>query len=138
MAKIAVNPFILKDCLFQVESDSYEAHVSQVQFDPESNSVAWKGLTPEAVFTFASHATWKCTIAFAQDWTTPNSLSRYLFEHDGDEIDVVFEPVAGGPSVTAVLVVTPGAIGGAIDSVATSTVTLAVKGKPALAAIATP
>lgn len=132
---IIVNPFILKDCLFQVADDNYEAHVSQVEFTPTSSPVTWKGLTPSAVFTFGTNATWVCALAFAQDWNTANSLSRYLFTNEGNEVVVTFEPVAGGPAVTATLIVTPGAIGGTIDSVAVSTVSLAVKGKPALEAI---
>lgn len=125
----AVNPFIMKDCLFSVAADQYEAHVSQVQFDPASSLVKWKGLTPTAVFNFASTADWTCNIALAQDWGV-DGLSRYLFDHEGEEIAVTFEPVAGGVGVTATLIVTPGSIGGAVDAVATATIALGVKGRP--------
>ncbi|MEX1079806.1 MAG: hypothetical protein WED09_11935 [Homoserinimonas sp.] len=135
MAAIAVNPFIMKDCLLTVALDSYEAHVSAVEFVPSASPVTWKGLTPTSVFSFGTNATWACNLSFAQDWETADSLSRYLFENEGDEIEVVFEPVSGGSSVTATLLITPGSIGGAVDSVAVSTVTLGVKGKPALEAI---
>lgn len=132
MADIAVNPFIMADCLFQVAADSYEAHVSTVEFAPTSQTVNWKGLTPTAVFSFGTNSTWVCNLGFAQDWSTANSLSRYLYENEGEEITVVFEPKAGGPSVTATLIVAPGSIGGAVDAVAVSTVALGVKGKPVL------
>lgn len=130
MAAVAVSPIILTDVLFQVESDEYQAHVSSVEFVPSSSPVTWKGLTPSAVFSFGTTATWTCNLTFAQDWATANSLSRYLFTNEGEEIDVTFEPVSGGPGFTATLIVTPGSIGGSVDSVAVSTVTLAVKGKP--------
>jgi hypothetical protein len=136
MAIIAVNPFILRDTLFTVAADSYEAHVSNVTFTPSSSVVPWQGLTPDASFSFGSIATWTCDLTFAQDWSTANSLSRYLFEHEGDEIAVVFEPVAGGPSVTATLIVTPGAIGGTVNEVAVATVSLGVQGRPVLEPIA--
>jgi hypothetical protein len=132
MATIAVNPFILRDTLFTVASDNYEAHVSNVTFTPSSSVVNWQGLTPDATFSFGSTATWTADLTFAQDWSTANSLSRYLFEHEGDEIAVVFEPVAGGPSVTATLIITPGAIGGEVNAVAVATVSLGVKGRPVL------
>lgn len=135
MAAIAVSPYILKDCLFTVEADSYEAHVSQVEFTPSAPTATWKGLTPDASFSFVGTATWMCNLTFAQDWSTADSLSRYLFENEGDEIDVVFEPVAAGPSISATLMATPGSVGGSVDSVATSTVTLTVKGKPTLEAL---
>ncbi len=136
MAQIAVNPYQLTDCLFQVEADNYEAHVSKVEFAPTSTSAQFKGLTPAAVFTFAGAPTWVCNLTFAQDWDTANSLSRYLFEHTGEEIEVTFEPVKGGSAITATLICQPGSIGGDVDAVATSTVALGVKGKPALEAIA--
>jgi len=130
MAQIAVSPIILKNVLFQVDLDSYEKHVSSVEFVPSASTVTWKGLTPASVFTFGSTATWQCNVSFAQDWETDDSLSLYLFENEGEEIDVVFEPVNGGAGFSATLIVAPGSIGGAVDSVAVSTVTLGVKGKP--------
>lgn len=132
MAQIGVAPIILKDVLFQVETDSYEKHVSSVEFVPSSSTVTWKGLTPASVFSFGTNATWVCNVSFAQDWETADSLAQYLFENEGEEIDVVFEPVNGGTGFSATLIVSPGSIGGAVDSVAVSTVALGVKGKPVL------
>jgi hypothetical protein len=130
MAQIGVAPIILTNVLFQVETDTYEKHVSTVEFVPSSSVVTWKGLTPASVFSAGTTATWTCNLSFAQDWETADSLSLYLFENEGEEIDVTFEPVNGGAGFTATLIVTPGSIGGAVDSVAVSTVTLGVRGKP--------
>lgn len=135
MASVTVNPFLLTDCLFQVEADNYEAHVSKVEFAPSSSSTQFKGLTPTAVFTFAGTSTWTCNLDFAQDWDTPGSLSRYLFEHEGEALDVTFEPKKGGSAITATIVAIPGSIGGAVDGVATSSVSLGVHGRPALEAL---
>jgi len=135
MAQIAVNPFMMRDCVLTVAADSYEKHVSAVEFVPSGSVVNWKGLTPDAVFSYGTNATWVCNLSYAQDWATADSLSRYLFENEGDEIAVTFEPVAGGPGVSATLIITPGSIGGAVDSVAVSTVSLGVKGKPTLDAV---
>ena len=133
MAKIAVNPFVLKDVLLQVAADNYEAHVSQVQFDPSSSIQTWKGLTPTSVHTDATTATWQGTLAYAQDWETPNSLARYLYDHEGEEIDVVFRPRSGsGPSFSVTIIVTPGSIGGTVDAYATASVTVGCKGRPEL------
>lgn len=132
MAAIAVNPILLTNVLFSVESDSYEKHVSSVEFAPTSSVVNWKGLTPSSVFSFGTTATWQANVSFAQDWETENSLSQYLFANEGQEIDVIFEPVSGGARFSATLIVAPGSIGGSVDSVAVSTVTLGVKGKPVL------
>lgn len=134
MAEIAVQPFILRDCLFQVEADNYEAHVSQVEFAPSSSVVRFKGLTPTSNFAFGTAAEWVANLAYAQDWATPESLSEYLHEHEGESIDVTFQPLNGGRSVTATLVVAPGAIGGAVDSVAVASVSLGST-KPELSAV---
>lgn len=136
MAQIAVNPFQLTDCLFQVASDNYEASVSGVIFKPTSKTAKWKGLTPAAVFNFANAAEWQCEISYAQDFETAKALARYLHEHEGEAIAVTFEPKKGGSSITATIVIQPGQIGGNVDEVAASTVTVDVNGKPALEALA--
>lgn len=133
MATIAVKPFVLKDVLFTVDADNYEAHVSQVQFDPSSSVQTWQGLTPDASFTDVTTATWLAALAFAQDWETPDSLSIYLYEHEGEEVPVTFKPRSGvGPSFSVTLVISPGSIGGTVNSFATATVSLGCKGKPQL------
>lgn len=136
MAEITVNPFVLRDVIFNVGTDGYKAHVSNVTFTPSSSVVTWQGLTPTATFSFGTSATWTCDLEYAQDWDTADSLSRYLFENEGEEIAVTFEPVAGGPGIAATLIVTPGAVGGAVNTVAVATVSLGVKGKPVLDPVA--
>lgn len=135
MVQIAVNPFLMKDCLLTVATSDYAKHVSAVEFVPTASPVTWKGLTPTSVFTFGTNATWVCNLSYAQDWETTDSLSRYLYDHEGEEIEVVFEPVTDGSSITATLIIQPGSIGGAVDSVAVSSVSLGVKGKPVLEAL---
>ena len=130
MAVIAVKPFVLKDSVFKVEADDYAGHTSAVEFVPSSSPVVWKGLKPASVFTDVASATWVCNVALAQDWDTPNSLSRYLFEHEGEAVEVIFEPASGGTGFSATLVITPGSIGGTVDGVAVSTVSLGVQGRP--------
>lgn len=135
MAAIAVAPFLLKDCKLTLgtaagAADNYEGHVSSVEFVPSASSVNWKGLTPASVFTFQSTATWVANLAYAQDWATTNSLSAFLLAHEGEQMVAVFTPITGGAKFTATVNITPGSIGGAVDAVAVSTVTLGVIGKP--------
>jgi len=142
MAIIAAAPLVLKDSVFAVAADQYQAHVSTVEFVPAAGTVNWKGLTPTAVFTGVTSATWTCNLSFAQDWSTTNSLSKYLFDNEGKTVVVKFLPqtVTTGttPTWTATVYVTPGSIGGAVDSVAVASVTLAVVGKPVLTTAAVP
>lgn len=124
MAQIAVTPILLTNVLLKLGStDTYEKHVSAVEFAPTSSSVVWKGLGGNSV-TKASLASWVCNLSFAQDWATDDSLSRFLFEHEGEDIAAVFELENGEEGFTATLSITPGSIGGAVDTIAVSSVSL--------------
>jgi hypothetical protein len=130
MAQIAVQPIYLKDCLLTISGSDFEKHVSNVTFSPTVASATWKGLNPDAVFTNVGSSTWMVQLDYAQDWETAGSLSAYLFNNEGAEVTLTFEPVTGGSSWSADVVVVPGAVGGAIDSFAVASVQLPVQGRP--------
>jgi hypothetical protein len=125
---------MISDATFKVAADNYETSVSSVEFAPTSGQATWKGLTPDSVFTFAQSPTWVANVAFVQDWSNEDSLSRFLFDHSGETIAVEFSPVKGGATIYATVIVVPGSIGGAVDAVAASTVALGVVGKPSFTA----
>jgi len=130
MSVIPVEPFLMSDCVLKVAADDFAAHCSKVELVPSSSVVNWGGLKSSAQFSFPTKAKWACGIDYAQDWTTDGSLSRYLHDHEGESVDAEFVPKNGGPSVLATLIITPGSIGGALDGVATASVSLGVSGKP--------
>ncbi|CAO1650545.1 Phage tail protein [Salinibacterium sp. NYA9b] len=133
MAEIAVVPIVMKDVVLEIEDDDFAAAVSSAMLTPSSSSVVFKGLKADAVFTDVTAATWTLALTFAQDWATAGSLSLYLFNNEGAVVDAVLKPQSGiGPSFAVEIVITPGAIGGAVDTTATATVTLGVQGKPTL------
>lgn len=134
MASVAVTPLFMKDVLFQVGTDSYEKALSQVEFVPASSVETFTALSPGAVYTDASPATWTCVLTFVQDWGTADSLCNYLFDNEGSTVSATFEPIAGGPTITADIVIVPGSIGGTIGGATTSSVTLGVVGKPVIGA----
>lgn len=130
MAQIAVQPIYLKDVVLSVAGSDFEKHVSSVVFTPSVSSATWKGLEPTAVFTNVGASTWTVDLAYAQDWDTTGSLSAYLFANEGAEVTLNFEPVAGGSSWSADVIITPGQVGGAVDSFAEANVSLPVQGRP--------
>jgi hypothetical protein len=142
MAQISTLPIVLKNARFLVVADSYESAVSGVTFTPSSSTISWKGLTPTSVYTGTTTATWVCELSYAQDWATTNSLSQYLLANEGKTLQVKFIPESAAtgtvPTFTASVIITPGAIGGTVDSVATATVTLGVVGRPVLTVAAVP
>lgn len=134
MPKIAAVPFVLKDAVFSVGTDDYEAHVSSVQFVPTVQTVTWQSLTPAGSFTDTTSPSWVCTIAYAQDWKTLNSLAQYLLTNAGLKKTVTFKPqgsTTGSPVFTADVMIAPGPIGGDVNTVQSATVTLGVVGTPA-------
>lgn len=130
MPQIAVKPIVLRDCLLRVATADYEKHVSGITIDPNTGNVSWTGLDPEAVFNFPTSTTWTGKLDYAQDWETPDSLSLFLFEHQGEQMTFLFEPVKGGLGWEIDVTIAPGSIGGAVNSVATSSVTLGINGQP--------
>ena len=132
MATITPNPFVMKDSLITIGTDNYEAAVTSVVLTPSSSIQTIKGLTPTAVFSEGTTATWTADITFMQDWSSPASLGKYLFDNEGETVSAVIEPIAGGVGFEVDLIITPGAIGGSVDAYATATVSLGVAGKPVL------
>lgn len=130
MPQIPVKPIVMRDCVLKIAADNYEKHVSGVSFDPSTGTVTWNGLTPDASFTFPTASTWGAKLDYAQDWETPDSLSIYLYEHEGEQVDMTFEPKAGGLGWKVTVFIAPGSIGGQVNSVATASVSLGVLGKP--------
>jgi len=121
---IAVKPLYLKDVDLEIATFDFRRHVSGVKFTPSSTAATWTGLTPTAVFSEQSTATWICALDYVQDWETPGSLSQFLHDHAGENVPVVFAPKDGGRSIAANLVIVPGEIGGAGGAFATSSVNL--------------
>ena len=130
MSQIEVKPIVLRDVLLNIAADDYEKHVSGVTITPTTGSVVWNGLSPDASFNFPTSTTWALQLDYAQDWDTTNSLSRYLFDHEGDKVTMTFEPERGGVGWEVDVFIVPGAIGGQVNAVATASVTLGVVGRP--------
>lgn len=131
MPNIQIAPLVLKDVLMQIGANNYETALSAAQFVPTASSVSWQGLTPSSSFTDVSSATWAAALTFAQDWDTPQSLSEFLFDNEGQTVPATFRPRNGrGSSFTTNLVITPGAIGGTVNTFNEATVNLGCTGKP--------
>jgi len=131
MALIEVQPLVLKDVLMQIGDNNYEKALSSAQFVPTSSTITWQGLVPSASFTDVSSALWNAALTLVQDWDTPGSMSEYLYDNEGKTVPASFRPRSGrGSRFTVPLVITPGAIGGAVNTFNESTVNLGCLGKP--------
>jgi hypothetical protein len=117
-----------------LDAGTYEGQISGAVFTPSASITNWTAINSDT-YAFTSPATWVLDLTLAQDWQDAASLSLYLHEHEGDVVPAVFTPIDGGPTVTANVSITPGAIGsGDVTSVASSTVSLGST-KPVVSAI---
>lgn len=124
MPAIAVQPIVLNDVLLRAGTNDYEAHVAQVTFTPTAPVVRWRGMTPTSNHVFGGVADWTVTIDCAQDYETAESLSLHLLDNEMSKEAWTFEPKKGGSSFASTVVIAPGGIGGAVDEVAASSITM--------------
>jgi hypothetical protein len=127
----------MRNAIIELGTDDFAAAVSTASLTPAGGTVDYKGLKPEAVFTFPQATTYVLDLSYAQDWNAANSLSRYLWEHKGETVpftlnpdDTAADPTVGSTSWAGMVAITPGAVGGDVDSVAVATVSLGVVGEP--------
>lgn len=134
MTLVNINPLVLKNVDLTIgegSPDQFQKHVSGVVLAPSYSPITWSGLHPDASFTDPGSGTWSCTLRYAQDWETANSLSQYLFDHEGETVPMTFKPRAGsGPTFTADVTIIPGAIGGDVNAYSTAEVVLGMNGRP--------
>lgn len=134
MAVITPDPIILNNVDLVIGTDNYEVTVSRVEFVPTTPTVQWRGMTPTATFNFAGATTWVANIDYPQDWATTNSLSQYLEANKGTVKTIKFKPkkpAAGTAAlITVDVLIVPGPIGGAVDTVAVGSVSLPCNGQP--------
>lgn len=139
MAAIAVQPHVLKDMVFTVGLDDYEAHLSSCEIVPttETPQIKWQGLTPTAAFSEAGTPTtsWALVVNSAQDWETANSFSQYCMTNARTTKSVVLKPQRGkGKKFSFDVTIVPGRIGGELNTVATAGLTMPIDGEPIMAA----
>ncbi len=125
MTAITPTPLFMKNALVKFgATDTYEAAVSDVKFTPSTSVVTARGLVPSAIYQQAEAASWVLDMTYLQDWVLVTSLARYLYANEGSTVALTFEPIAGGATITANVVVVPGSIGGTVGAYATATVQL--------------
>lgn len=113
MAKITSKPVRFKAPV-SVGDDEYTAHLNQAEFVSTAPTSSWTDLDGK-VYPFGGESAWQLTWAGAQDWETVNSLSLFLYEHDGETVEVSID-LPGGKTATADVIVAATNIGGTINS----------------------
>ena len=125
MAKIAAKPVLFKAPV-SFGTDEYTAHLSRAEFVPTQPTAAFTDLDG-VTHNLGGTSAWVFEIAGVQDYETLNSLSRFLRDHEGEEIDVSFP--FGGEQHEATVVAGAVSIGGVTNTPALFARALPVQGK---------
>lgn len=123
MAQIANNAKALKTIVFKLGTNNYEFHVNKVEFTNDTPTIDWDGFNGARVLDTGTPKS-TLNLDYAQDWTTPNSLTLFLFANVGTSFPVEYTLTAGGPKFTSTVTVTTGSIGGAVNTIPTASVSL--------------
>lgn len=134
MATIAAVPFVMKDALVTIGADSFQKAITKAVFTPSSSVITAKAIAPGAVYTDVEAASWTLDLEWLQDWATASNLGKYLHDNEGSSVAMTFEPITGGATITATVVITPGPIGGGVGEFAPASASLGVTGKPTIGA----
>lgn len=123
------SPYAMKSATLTVDGTDFTQAVSQAEFQPSVSSGSFTSIGGHTV-TESAPATWALALGLAQD-DNPGGLLRYLYDNEGEQVSVSLQPRAGGTRWTADVILSPANVGGtAGNSPVTSTVTLAVSGRP--------
>ena len=137
MATLDVQPLVMKDVelLLGDGTDDFRKHVSGVTYTPTTPTQTWTGLG-QNTHTDVGSPTWVLQLDYVQDWDSADSLSRWLFDHQGETVAAEFRPRAGtGPAFGSNVTIVPGAIGGQVNAYATTSVQLGTDAPQLLPAV---
>ena len=110
------------------DTDTLTPQVSELTFVPTTQSGSWTGIGGNVVAD-QSIATWNVTLGMIQDVASGGML-RWLLTNEGKKCTFT-ALLTTGVTVTFIATISPATIGGAVTpGYLTSTVTLAMDGKP--------
>lgn len=134
------NPLFIKSASIEIDGTEYGDLISNVLLTPTTPILTFKGISGKT-FQSVGKASYTLQFDYTQDWTSTDSLALKLLNDAGENVFVTIHPEAGTgtPGFTVEVTLLEGSFGGAVDTVASASVTLPVTGKPEfIAAVVTP
>ena len=118
----------LRHATLHVDADDYTMSVDQVRFIPTPevlDTTVFDTIGREAVL---GRCGWSVQVGFVQDLTDPASFALYLVQHAGQQRTVTFE--VPGRVIAATVLILPAQLGGQVNTIPASVVTMPVYGAP--------
>ena len=104
--------YVLRDALFTVDGTDYANQCTSVVMTPTQETQTLKTMVPDGIVQDVDTAVWVCSINGIQDYLQAQGFARYLTDHAGQQIALVFEPKKGGVTATATVVAKATPFGG--------------------------
>lgn len=133
MSTIGLAPIRMREATLAIEADDYTTSIDQVIFTPQPEILWETDLSTTDASPHLVRTVWSLSLGYAQDFTTPLSLSMYLIEHAGQQKTVTLE--IPGRVVAATVLIVPAQLGGVVNQIPAAVVTLPMYGQPSLAEV---
>lgn len=123
--------FVLRNSSVTFDGTEFNNQLSAARLVPETSIQTQKTLDPEGTLQDVDSATWTFEISGPQG-NDEDGLTTYLEEHEGEEIEVVFQPKLGsGQKVkTFTVIAMAPEFGGEQGAFGTFSLSLPVQGSP--------
>lgn len=130
---VAPGGYVLKSCSLTFGGGEYTNQVSKARLVPDTPMQTKRVLVPDGTLQDIDSASWTFELGGIQDWTDAQGLARYLNDHAGEEVEVVFEPKSGGVVATFTIIATAVPFGGEQGNWVEIDLTFPVVGTPEFA-----
>lgn len=87
-----LGAFVLRDCLVSIAATDYANQCTTARLTPEQETQTLRTLVPDGIVQDVDTAAWTLELAGIQDFTAAQGMARYLFDNDGQQVDLILEP----------------------------------------------
>lgn len=122
--------YVVKNSTCTFGAGDYAIQLNKARLVPDTPVQTMRTLVPAGIVQDVDDPVWTLELGGVQDWTIAQGLSRYLFDHHGEEVVVVLTPKSGGVSATATVLAMATEFGGEQGEWATIDLELPVQGQP--------
>ena len=133
------NPYMMKNVDLIIGDEStgpnFKCQVRGVKLTPEVSVQRTKTACPAGQYAAVDDPEWTAQLTYLYGMdngtgTVVTVLADYLREHTGEELPILFRPVAGDEGYSGKILAIPGVIGGDYGAFSEQSVSLPMLGQP--------
>lgn len=137
---MAFKPYMMKNVDLIIGDEAtgpnFKCQARGVKLTPETSVQRTKTACPTGQYAAVDDPEWTAEITYLYGMddgtgTVATILADYLLTHAGEELPILFRPIAGGDGYSGTILVIPGTLGGEYGSFSEQSVSLPMVGQPA-------